>query len=149
MFMYGSSLHERKKIKEQDQSMKRNNKINDLFREHLVFVNILISFLCVIGMPSETTVAICSMIFGGIFEKFPKLKVCFAHGGIWKKFNFASKCHFLDLNRKSKLAFLITLDVKLCVHCGLYFQVVLFRSLLAGLNMATKFVLICVRLTIR
>ncbi|KAM7335848.1 hypothetical protein ACRRTK_004341 [Alexandromys fortis] len=33
-----------------------------------------------VGMPSETTVAICSMIMGGVFEKFPKLKVCFAHG---------------------------------------------------------------------
>lgn len=33
------------------------------------------------GMPSETSTAICSMIFGGVFEKFPKLKVCFAHGG--------------------------------------------------------------------
>ncbi|POI35671.1 hypothetical protein CIB84_000576 [Bambusicola thoracicus] len=31
-------------------------------------------------MPAETTTAICSMIMGGIFEKFPKLKVCFAHG---------------------------------------------------------------------
>lgn len=34
-----------------------------------------------VGMPAETTLAICSMIFGGIFEKLPKLKVCFAHGG--------------------------------------------------------------------
>ncbi len=34
-----------------------------------------------VGMPAETTRAICSMIFGGIFEKFPKLRVCFAHGG--------------------------------------------------------------------
>ncbi|ERE73882.1 2-amino-3-carboxymuconate-6-semialdehyde decarboxylase-like protein [Cricetulus griseus] len=34
-----------------------------------------------VGMPSETTTAICSMIMGGVFEKFPKLKVCFAHGG--------------------------------------------------------------------
>ena len=34
------------------------------------------------GMPTETTMAICSMIFGGVFERFPKLKVCFAHGGI-------------------------------------------------------------------
>ncbi|KAK1797648.1 hypothetical protein P4O66_008015 [Electrophorus voltai] len=34
-----------------------------------------------VGMPSETTMAICSMIFGGIFESYPKLKVCFAHGG--------------------------------------------------------------------
>nr|XP_017829005.1 2-amino-3-carboxymuconate-6-semialdehyde decarboxylase isoform X4 [Callithrix jacchus] len=35
-----------------------------------------------IGMPAETTIAICSMIMGGVFEKFPKLKVCFAHGGL-------------------------------------------------------------------
>jgi len=34
-----------------------------------------------VGMPSETTIAICSMIFGGVFERFPKLKVCFAHVG--------------------------------------------------------------------
>lgn len=34
-----------------------------------------------VGMPAETTRAICSMIFGGVFEKFPKLRVAFAHGG--------------------------------------------------------------------
>ncbi|XP_031733776.1 2-amino-3-carboxymuconate-6-semialdehyde decarboxylase isoform X2 [Anarrhichthys ocellatus] len=34
-----------------------------------------------VGMPTETTMAICSMIFGGVLERFPKLKVCFAHGG--------------------------------------------------------------------
>lgn len=34
-----------------------------------------------VGMPAETSRAICSMIFGGIFERFPKLKVAFAHGG--------------------------------------------------------------------
>jgi aminocarboxymuconate-semialdehyde decarboxylase len=34
-----------------------------------------------VGMPAETSRAICSMIFGGIFERLPKLKVCFAHGG--------------------------------------------------------------------
>lgn len=34
-----------------------------------------------VGMPAETSLAVCSMIFGGIFEKFPRLKVCFAHGG--------------------------------------------------------------------
>lgn len=32
-------------------------------------------------MPAETSRAICSMIFGGVFEKFPKLRVAFAHGG--------------------------------------------------------------------
>ena len=34
-----------------------------------------------VGMPAETSRAICSMIFGGIFERLPDLKVCFAHGG--------------------------------------------------------------------
>ena len=32
-------------------------------------------------MPAETSLAICSMIFGGIFERFSKLRVAFAHGG--------------------------------------------------------------------
>jgi aminocarboxymuconate-semialdehyde decarboxylase len=34
-----------------------------------------------VGMPAETTRAICSMIFGGIFERLPKLRVNFAHAG--------------------------------------------------------------------
>jgi aminocarboxymuconate-semialdehyde decarboxylase len=34
-----------------------------------------------VGMPAETSRAICSMIFGGIFEKFPRLRIAFAHGG--------------------------------------------------------------------
>jgi aminocarboxymuconate-semialdehyde decarboxylase len=34
-----------------------------------------------VGMPAEISRAICSMIFGGVFEKYKKLKVCFAHGG--------------------------------------------------------------------
>ena len=34
-----------------------------------------------VGMPAETSRAMCSMIFGGIFEKLPKLRVNFAHAG--------------------------------------------------------------------
>ena len=34
-----------------------------------------------VGMPAETSRAICSMIFGGVFERFKSLKVAFAHGG--------------------------------------------------------------------
>jgi aminocarboxymuconate-semialdehyde decarboxylase len=34
-----------------------------------------------VGMPAESSLAICSMIFGGVFERLPKLKVAFAHGG--------------------------------------------------------------------
>lgn len=34
-----------------------------------------------VGMPAETSRAICSMIFGGVLERLPALRVCFAHGG--------------------------------------------------------------------
>ncbi len=34
-----------------------------------------------VGMPAETALAICSMIFGGVFERLPRLRVAFAHGG--------------------------------------------------------------------
>lgn len=34
-----------------------------------------------VGMPVETSLAICSMIFGGVFERLKNLRVCFAHGG--------------------------------------------------------------------
>jgi aminocarboxymuconate-semialdehyde decarboxylase len=34
-----------------------------------------------VGMPAESSLAICSMMFGGVFERFPKLRVAFAHGG--------------------------------------------------------------------
>src|ERR1043166_1332696 len=31
-----------------------------------------------VGMPAETSLAICSMIFGGVFERLPDLRVAFA-----------------------------------------------------------------------
>ena len=34
-----------------------------------------------VGMPAETSRAICSIIFSGVLEKFPKLRIAFAHGG--------------------------------------------------------------------
>lgn len=34
-----------------------------------------------VGMPAETSLAICSMIFGGVFKAFPQLRIAFAHGG--------------------------------------------------------------------
>ena len=34
-----------------------------------------------VGMPAETSRAICSLIFGGVFERLPNLRVAFAHGG--------------------------------------------------------------------
>lgn len=33
-----------------------------------------------VGMPAETSRAICSMIFSGVMERYPKLRIAFAHG---------------------------------------------------------------------
>jgi len=34
-----------------------------------------------VGMPAETSRAACSLIFGGVLERLPKLRVCFSHAG--------------------------------------------------------------------
>ena len=34
-------------------------------------------------MPTETTMALLSFLMGGVLLKYPKLKICFAHGGIY------------------------------------------------------------------
>lgn len=34
-----------------------------------------------VGMPAETSRAICSLIFSGVLEKLPDLRIAFAHGG--------------------------------------------------------------------
>lgn len=34
-----------------------------------------------VGMPAEVSRATCSMIFSGLLERLPRLRVCFAHGG--------------------------------------------------------------------
>lgn len=37
--------------------------------------------LWLVSMPAETALAICSVIFGGVLDRLPRLKLCFAHGG--------------------------------------------------------------------
>jgi aminocarboxymuconate-semialdehyde decarboxylase len=34
-----------------------------------------------VGMPAEASRAICSLIFSGVLERLPALRICFAHGG--------------------------------------------------------------------
>ncbi len=34
-----------------------------------------------VGMPAETALAICCVIFGGVLERLPRLRIGFAHGG--------------------------------------------------------------------
>src|SRR5258705_362878 len=34
-----------------------------------------------VGMPAETSRAICSVLFGGVLDRLPNLRIGFAHGG--------------------------------------------------------------------
>lgn len=34
-----------------------------------------------VGMPAETSRAACSLIFGGVLERLPNLRICFSHAG--------------------------------------------------------------------
>jgi aminocarboxymuconate-semialdehyde decarboxylase len=50
-----------------------------------------------VGMPAETSRAICSLIFSGVMEKFPALRIAFAHGGGSFPFTIGRVAHGFDV----------------------------------------------------
>src|SRR5437899_10328169 len=38
-------------------------------------------FPLIVGNPLETALAISTLVFGGVLERLPRLRICFAHGG--------------------------------------------------------------------
>jgi aminocarboxymuconate-semialdehyde decarboxylase len=42
----------------------------------------------IVNYPLQTAIAIPRMIFGGVFDRFPRLKVCFPHGGGYLPYQF-------------------------------------------------------------
>src|SRR5438270_2319831 len=54
-----------------------------------------------VGMPAETSLAICCMMFGGVFERFPKLRVA-----------FRSEEHTSELQSQSNLVCRLLLEKK-------------------------------------
>ena len=38
-------------------------------------------FPLIVGNPLETALAISKLIYGGVLERLPDLRICFAHGG--------------------------------------------------------------------
>lgn len=47
----------------------------------------------IIGNPLESTLAVAHLIFGGVVDRFPKLKFCVAHGGGYMPHAFARMDH--------------------------------------------------------
>lgn len=50
-----------------------------------------------VGMPAETSRAICSLIFSGVMQKFPGLRIAFAHGGGSFPFTIGRIAHGFDV----------------------------------------------------
>jgi aminocarboxymuconate-semialdehyde decarboxylase len=50
-----------------------------------------------VGMPAETALAICCVIFGGVLERLPNLRICFAHGGGSFPFTLGRIAHGYDV----------------------------------------------------
>lgn len=56
-----------------------------------------------IGNPLDTTITIASLIFGGVLDKFPRLKLCFAHGGGYACFGVGRMDHGTTVRHEPKV----------------------------------------------
>jgi aminocarboxymuconate-semialdehyde decarboxylase len=57
----------------------------------------------IIGNPLDTTIAIGSVIFGGILEKYERLKFCWAHGGGFFPYQIGRFDHGYSVRTESKV----------------------------------------------
>jgi aminocarboxymuconate-semialdehyde decarboxylase len=55
-----------------------------------------------IGNPCETTIAIASLIFGGVLDRLPELEACFAHGGGYAAFAAGRFDHGYRVRKESQ-----------------------------------------------
>ncbi len=58
----------------------------------------------VIGNPLDSSVAMARMIFGGVFERHPQLKVCVVHGGGYLPFYWARMDHAFQKRTDGRVA---------------------------------------------
>ena len=56
-----------------------------------------------VGLPFETTVAGASLVFGGVLERHPELKVCLAHGGGFLPYQAGRLQHGFALRPEAKV----------------------------------------------
>ena len=57
-----------------------------------------------VGNPAESTIAIAHLIFGGVFERHPNLKVCMVHGGGFAPFQAGRWDHGFGRNARGAAA---------------------------------------------
>src|SRR5262249_40276256 len=56
-----------------------------------------------VGLPFETTVAGASLVFGGVLERHPALKICLSHGGGFLPYQAGRFRHGFDVRPEAKV----------------------------------------------
>jgi aminocarboxymuconate-semialdehyde decarboxylase len=56
-----------------------------------------------VGLPFETTVAGASLVFGGVLERHPNLKICLSHGGGFLPYQVGRLRHGFDVRPEPKI----------------------------------------------
>jgi aminocarboxymuconate-semialdehyde decarboxylase len=55
-----------------------------------------------VGNPLETTIAAASLVFGGVMEKHPKLKILLVHGGGYVPYQYGRWSHGYEVRDEPK-----------------------------------------------
>ena len=56
----------------------------------------------IVGQPAETTVALHHLVFGGVLDRFPALRICAAHGGGYFPHYLARADHAYEVRPESR-----------------------------------------------
>jgi aminocarboxymuconate-semialdehyde decarboxylase len=76
-----------------------------------------------VGNPAESTVAVAHLIFGGVLERHPGLKICVVHGGGFVPYQLGRWDHGYRVNARGAAANLTRLPSEWAA--GLYYDSVL------------------------
>ncbi|HEY2212717.1 MAG TPA: amidohydrolase family protein [Bradyrhizobium sp.] len=55
-----------------------------------------------VGLPFDTTIAAASLVFGGVLERYPRLKICLSHGGGYVPYQAGRFQHAYDVRPEAK-----------------------------------------------
>jgi aminocarboxymuconate-semialdehyde decarboxylase len=56
-----------------------------------------------VGLPFETTIAAASLVFGGVLERYPGLKICLSHGGGFTPYQAGRFQHGLEVRPEARV----------------------------------------------